>query len=159
MPTVWKQPLTIAKVNVGKPFYLSENALKDEELEKVKEELEEVREEIVGWIKERQGSNQFSKSKAEREALYEKYRQLIKRKGEKVTEVSQRMRTLLKNKNSQELTTVFVTFEINNAKTVVDHIHQTGLLGRIRALCSDEFKRFSFKRGDTELALDISRAP
>ena len=74
-------------------------------------------------------------------------------------EVSQRMRTLLKNENSHELTTVFVTFEINNAKTVINHIHQTGLLGRIRGLCNDDFKRFSFKRGDSELTLDISRAP
>jgi hypothetical protein len=104
---------------------------------------------MVGWIKERQGSNQFSKSKAEREALYEKYRQLTVRKREKVMEVSQRMRTLLKNENSHELTTVFVTFEINNAKTVINHIHQTGLLGRIRAICNDDFKRFSFKRGDS----------
>lgn len=32
LPTIWKHPLKIAKVNVGKPFYLSDNALKDEEL-------------------------------------------------------------------------------------------------------------------------------
>lgn len=67
---MWKHPLNIAKVNVGKPFYLSENALKDEELEKVKEEMEEIREEVIEWIHERQGNNSFSKSKAERNAVY-----------------------------------------------------------------------------------------
>lgn len=42
---------------------------------------------------------------------------------------------------------------------MIDHIHQTGLVGRIRALCSDEFKRFTFTRGDNEFKLEIMRAP
>ena len=32
IPALWRTPLTIAKVNVGKPFYLSEQAMQDEEL-------------------------------------------------------------------------------------------------------------------------------
>ena len=30
LPTVWKEPLTIAKINIGKPFYLTDSELKDE---------------------------------------------------------------------------------------------------------------------------------
>lgn len=39
IPPVWKQPLTIAKINVGKPFYLSESELTDEEMDQINSDL------------------------------------------------------------------------------------------------------------------------
>jgi hypothetical protein len=114
---------------------------------------------VTEWIIERRSSKTFSKPKAEREAIYTNYAKLCTRRNEKIVELSQKVRKALKDKESHELTTVFVTFEINNNKTVVDLIHKAGLIGRLRALCNDDFKMFSFTRGGTEFALDIKRAP
>lgn len=41
----------------------------------------------------------------------------------------------------------------------MSYIHETGILNKLRSLCSDEHKRFSFKQGGSELSLDIRRAP
>lgn len=82
-PAVWKQPLTIAKVNIGKPFYLSEDSLKDEEMENIGKELEELKENIIDLIKERQSQNTFSLPKEQRETIYARYAKLQERKVEK----------------------------------------------------------------------------
>jgi hypothetical protein len=82
-PAVWKQPLTIAKVNIGKPFYLSEDSLKDEEMENIGKELEELKEKIIDLIKERQSQNTFSLPKEQRETIYARYAKLQERKVEK----------------------------------------------------------------------------
>lgn len=82
-PAVWKQPLTIAKVNIGKPFYLSEDSLKDEEMENIGKELEELKEKIIDLIKERQSQSTFSLPKEQRETIYARYAKLQERKVEK----------------------------------------------------------------------------
>lgn len=55
-----KRPLKIVKFNMGKPFYLNPENLKDEELDKLKEDLEEKIDVFVEWIEERQDSPTFS---------------------------------------------------------------------------------------------------
>lgn len=54
---------------------------------------------------------------------------------------------MLKNESSHEATTAFITFETNNAKTVMAFINEKGLLNRLRSLCSDEHRRFTFNQG------------
>ena len=65
---------------------------------------------MVSLIKERQESAQFSKPKTEREALYEKYVKLCQRRGQKAMEVGEKLRTKIRNEESHDLTTAFVTF-------------------------------------------------
>ncbi len=79
-PEIWRQPLKIAKINIGKPFYLHENELKDEEIEQIDKEITEIKEKVAEWIIERQSSLQFKVPKAERLACYDKYAKLIEKK-------------------------------------------------------------------------------
>ena len=48
------------KYNVGKPFYLSEDVLVDDEVKELKEKHKEFIELFVSWIEERQDSPTFS---------------------------------------------------------------------------------------------------
>lgn len=110
-------------------------------------------------VKERQSQSSFSIPKEQRESLYARYAKLQERKVEKSIELQAKVRKTLKAESDSTSTTVFVTFDTNNAKTVMDFIHNTGLLSKLRGLCSDEHKRFSFSQGGSELNLDIRRAP
>lgn len=73
IPAKWKKPLNIAKLNVGKPFYLNQDTLKDEEFIRVEKEISDIKQELIGWIKERQSSNKFGVDKKIREQTYAKY--------------------------------------------------------------------------------------
>lgn len=66
-----------------------------------------------------------------------KYIKLQERKVEKCIELQKKIRTMLKNESSHEATTAFITFETNNAKTVMAFINEKGILNRLRSLCSD----------------------
>lgn len=65
----------------------------------------------------------------------------------------------LKNEHDNTNTTVFVTFDTNNAKTVMNFIHDTGIINKLRGLCSAEHRRFSLTHDGKDLNLDIRRAP
>jgi len=53
-------------MNVGKPFYLHENELRDEEIEGIDKEIAEIKEKVAEWVIERQSLSQFKAPKAER---------------------------------------------------------------------------------------------
>lgn len=71
IPARMKRPLKIVKFNMGKPFYLNPENLKDEELDKLKEDLEEKIDVFVEWIEERQDSPTFSTTLQQRQKVYE----------------------------------------------------------------------------------------
>lgn len=50
IPENRKRPLKVVKLNIGKPFYLAEEQLKDKEIEKMEKEIEDQKEIIRGWI-------------------------------------------------------------------------------------------------------------
>ncbi len=64
----------------------------------------------------------------------------------------------LKEKKSDELTTVFVTFETNIAKDLMVELNQTTIFSRIKGICGDQNK-FVLNRGERIYSVDISQAP
>ena len=66
IPEVDRQPLTISKINIGKPFYLLDHNIRDDDLEQLEKDLKEARENIIELLLERQDHPRFTKTEAER---------------------------------------------------------------------------------------------
>ena len=84
IPQKLRKPFKINKINIGKPFYLNEAELKDDDLIEIEKEMQKVREEIISMIKERQQKATFSLSKTERTEKCDKYKELKKKKYQKL---------------------------------------------------------------------------
>ena len=87
MPVNIKKPLKIMKYNVGKPFYLAEDALVDDEVKELKEKNQEYIDLFVSWVEERQDSPTFSTTKDEREEKYNEYGELLEKMNNKMQEL------------------------------------------------------------------------
>lgn len=74
----------MTKYNVGKPFYLSQADLTDDEVDEISNQTKEMLDMFKQWILERQDSQTFSTTKDFREEQYKKYDELMKRKQKKV---------------------------------------------------------------------------
>ena len=110
VPVHKKKPLTIMKYNVGKPFYLNEEELVDDEVKELKKKHEEFIELFVSWVEERQGSFTFSTPKEEREAKYKEFYEIMEKIQKKYEELGAKVEEEIKKENNDTVTTVFVTF-------------------------------------------------
>ena len=50
MPAHWKKPFTIAKINVGTPFYLNQEDFKDDELDDLRQKHAKLLDTFIEWI-------------------------------------------------------------------------------------------------------------
>ena len=91
IPKKKMRPFKIAKLNIGKPFFLNQEVLKDEELEKMQERHGELIETFVSWIEERSESQTFSVSKENREQIYKEYEELLAKQAEKYKELGEKI--------------------------------------------------------------------
>ena len=80
IPEEDREPLKIVKINIGKPFYLLDDNIQDEEIKQLETDLKETKEQIIELILERRDKPRFSMPEEERKALYKKYENLKERK-------------------------------------------------------------------------------
>lgn len=89
VPAHMKVPLTIAKINVGTPFYLNKEDFKDEALDELREKHEKLIETFIKWIEERQDSHTFSTTKEERQKTYTEFSETMKKIVERYTAIGE----------------------------------------------------------------------
>ena len=162
VPVHRKKPLTIAKYNIGKPFYLNTDELVDDEVKELKEKHTEYIELFVSWVEERQGSFTFSTSKEEREEKYKEFNEIIEKIGKKYEELGKKVEEEIKKENNDTLTTVFVTFETNFAKNMMASLNDPGFLSKIRyyITCCQGGNRFTLIKEDGSKGdIEIEAAP
>jgi hypothetical protein len=83
LPANRTRPLKVVKLNVGKPFYLDDNAVRNKELERIDKEIEDIKDELRGWILERQERSTFSEPEEKRKDTYQQLAELIRQRDEK----------------------------------------------------------------------------
>ena len=84
------------KINIGRPFYMSEDALKDKELEDIVEQIKDRKKTLREWIYERKSQNSFSVEKAKRDDHYKRLAELMKLQNEKYVELKDKLIKKLK---------------------------------------------------------------
>lgn len=84
------------KINIGRPFYMSEDALKDKELEDIVEQIKDRKETLREWIYERKTDKNFSVEKAKRDEHYKRLAELMKLQNEKYVQLKDKLIKKLK---------------------------------------------------------------
>jgi hypothetical protein len=72
IPENRKRPLKVVKLNVGKPFFLADENLRNKELEEIEKEIEDRKEELREWILERRSQSFFSVEQQQRQEHYKR---------------------------------------------------------------------------------------